>query len=77
MTLITRKAPLLALALPFVGHAATRNRGTVGGSVANADPAAEIPLVLATLGGNIACARVRAAQRRGSRFLRRSDDDHA
>ena len=51
---IIRKAPLLALALPFVGHAATRNRGTVGGSVANADPAAEIPLVLATLGGNIA-----------------------
>jgi len=51
---ITRKVPLLALALPFVGHAATRNRGTVGGSVANADPAAEIPLVLATLGGAIA-----------------------
>jgi CO/xanthine dehydrogenase FAD-binding subunit len=51
--LIARKAPLLALALPFVGHAATRNRGTVGGSVANADPAAEIPLVLATLKGDI------------------------
>jgi CO/xanthine dehydrogenase FAD-binding subunit len=51
--LIARKAPLLALALPFVGHAATRNRGTVGGSVANADPAAEIPLVLATLKGEI------------------------
>ena len=51
---ISRKVPLLALALPFVGHAATRNRGTVGGSVANADPAAEIPLVLATLGGKIA-----------------------
>jgi CO/xanthine dehydrogenase FAD-binding subunit len=51
--LIARKAPLLALALPFVGHAATRNRGTVGGSVANADPAAEIPLVLATLKGQV------------------------
>jgi carbon-monoxide dehydrogenase medium subunit len=51
---IARKVPLLALALPWVGHAATRNRGTVGGSVANADPAAEIPLVLATLGGHIA-----------------------
>ena len=50
---IARDVPLLALALPFVGHAATRNRGTVGGSVANADPAAEIPLVLATLGGEI------------------------
>ena len=51
--LIARKVPLLAAALPWVGHAATRNRGTVGGSVANADPAAEIPLVLATLGGDI------------------------
>jgi CO/xanthine dehydrogenase FAD-binding subunit len=51
--LIARKVPLLAAALPWVGHAATRNRGTVGGSVANADPAAEIPLVLVTLAGSI------------------------
>ena len=51
--LIARKVPLLAAALPWVGHAATRNRGTVGGSVANADPAAEIPLVLVTLNGII------------------------
>jgi CO/xanthine dehydrogenase FAD-binding subunit len=51
--LVRRKAPLLARALPFVGHAPTRNRGTLGGSVANADPAAEIPLVLATLSGSI------------------------
>jgi len=50
---IARKVPLLAAALPWVGHAATRNRGTVGGSVANADPAAEIPLVLVTLKGSI------------------------
>lgn len=52
--LIARKVPLLAAALPWVGHAATRNCGTVGGSVANADPAAEIPLVLVTLKGSIA-----------------------
>jgi len=51
--LIAQKAPLLAAALPWVGHAATRNRGTVGGSVANADPAAEIPLVLVTLKGHV------------------------
>jgi CO/xanthine dehydrogenase FAD-binding subunit len=51
--LIARKVPLLAAALPRVGHAATRNRGTVGGSVANADPAAEIPLVLVTLKGSV------------------------
>jgi CO/xanthine dehydrogenase FAD-binding subunit len=59
---ITRRVPLLALALPFVGHAATRNRGTVGGSVANADPAAEIALVLATLGGEIALRNGSAAR---------------
>jgi CO/xanthine dehydrogenase FAD-binding subunit len=51
--IVARRVPLLARALPFVGHAPTRNRGTLGGSVANADPAAEIPLVLVTLGGSI------------------------
>ena len=51
--MIARRVPLLARALPFVGHAPTRNRGTLGGSVANADPAAEIPLVLVTLGGSV------------------------
>jgi CO/xanthine dehydrogenase FAD-binding subunit len=51
--IIGRCVPLLARALPFVGHAPTRNRGTLGGSVANADPAAEIPLVLVTLGGTV------------------------
>jgi CO/xanthine dehydrogenase FAD-binding subunit len=50
---VAAKVPLLAAALPWVGHAATRNRGTVGGSVANADPAAEIPLVLVTLQGEV------------------------
>lgn len=50
---IAAKVPLLAAALPYVGHAATRARGTIGGSVANADPAAEIALVLATLSGRI------------------------
>jgi CO/xanthine dehydrogenase FAD-binding subunit len=41
--------PLLAHALPFIGHWQTRNRGTVGGSLACADPSAEIPLVAMTL----------------------------
>jgi CO/xanthine dehydrogenase FAD-binding subunit len=45
--------PLLRKALPFVGHPPTRNRGTVGGSIANADPSAEIPLVAVTLGAEI------------------------
>ncbi len=48
-----RTHPLLREALPHVGHFVTRNRGTVGGSVAHADGAAEIPLCLAALGGAI------------------------
>jgi 2-furoyl-CoA dehydrogenase FAD binding subunit len=45
--------PLLARALPWVGHYQTRNRGTLGGSISHADPSAEIPLTLATLGGEV------------------------
>ena len=45
--------PLLREALPYVGHFVTRNRGTVGGSVAHADGSAEIPLCLAALAGTI------------------------
>jgi CO/xanthine dehydrogenase FAD-binding subunit len=45
--------PLLAEAIPFVGHFATRNRGTVAGSLAHADAAAELPLCLALLGGSV------------------------
>jgi carbon-monoxide dehydrogenase medium subunit len=48
-----RVHPLLRQALPYVGHFVTRNRGTVGGSVAHADGSAEIPLCLAALGGSI------------------------
>ena len=51
--LVARKLPLLACALPWVGHAPTRNRGTVGGSIANADPSGEIPLVALTLGATL------------------------
>ena len=43
--------PLLSRGLPWVGHYQTRSRGTLGGSVAHADPSAEIPLTLVTLGG--------------------------
>jgi 2-furoyl-CoA dehydrogenase FAD binding subunit len=45
------RQPLLATALPFVGHAQTRTRGTVCGSIAHADPSAELPLVLLALRG--------------------------
>jgi CO/xanthine dehydrogenase FAD-binding subunit len=54
--LIHRELPLLMKALPWVGHPPTRNRGTVGGSISNADPSAEIPLVAVTLGAEIEIA---------------------
>jgi CO/xanthine dehydrogenase FAD-binding subunit len=54
--------PLLAQALPLVGHAGTRNRGTVAGSIAFADPAAELPSVLLACGGSVE-VRSRAATR--------------
>jgi 2-furoyl-CoA dehydrogenase FAD binding subunit len=47
------RQPLLATALPWVGHAQTRSRGTVCGSIAHADPSAELPLVLVALGGSV------------------------
>lgn len=46
---ISANLPLLAQALPFIGHAAIRNQGTVGGSAAHADPSAEIPAVAVAL----------------------------
>jgi CO/xanthine dehydrogenase FAD-binding subunit len=51
--LIRAKLPLLAKAMPLVGHAVTRARGTVGGSLANGDAAAEIVLVSVTLGATL------------------------
>jgi CO/xanthine dehydrogenase FAD-binding subunit len=53
---IEASVPLLAQVLPWVGHPPTRNRGTIGGSIANADPSAEIPLAAVTLGAEILLA---------------------
>ena len=50
---IAKHAPLLARALPHIGHAAIRNRGTLGGSIAFADPAAELPACLLALDGEV------------------------
>ncbi|MCG6902622.1 MAG: xanthine dehydrogenase family protein subunit M [Rhodobacter sp.] len=50
---IRENIPLFGLALPHVAHAAIRNRGTIGGSVALADPAAEIPALLLVLEAEI------------------------
>ena len=51
--LIAKHAPLIARAMPHIGHAAIRNRGTLGGSIAFADPAAELPACLLALDGEV------------------------
>jgi 2-furoyl-CoA dehydrogenase FAD binding subunit len=58
---LDRDLPLVALALPWTGHVQTRSRGTVCGSIAHADPSAELPLVLLALGGEV---HLRSARRR-------------
>jgi CO/xanthine dehydrogenase FAD-binding subunit len=62
----TRRA--VADCLPYTGHLATRNRGTVGGSIAHADPRGELPLVLLALGGSAT-----VASRRGQRTIAAED----
>jgi carbon-monoxide dehydrogenase medium subunit len=61
---VRERAPLLAEAARHVGHAAIRNQGTLGGSVAHADPAAELPAALVALE-----ARLHAAGPRGPRII--------
>jgi carbon-monoxide dehydrogenase medium subunit/6-hydroxypseudooxynicotine dehydrogenase subunit alpha len=62
--LVAEHWPLLTGALAFVAHAQIRNRGTVGGSVAHADPAAELPLAFTVLG-----ATFHLRSRRGTRSV--------
>ena len=62
------RVPLLAECLPYVGHFVTRNRGTVGGSIAHADASAELPLALTTLRGSVVLA-----SRRGRRTVAADD----
>jgi 2-furoyl-CoA dehydrogenase FAD binding subunit len=62
------EAPILKLALPWVGHYQTRNRGTVCGSIAHADPSAELPLCLLALGGEVVLR-----SRRGRRIIAADD----
>ncbi len=52
-------SPLVDCCLPYVGHFATRNRGTVGGSIAHADASAELPLALLVAGGSVVAASTR------------------
>jgi aerobic carbon-monoxide dehydrogenase medium subunit len=53
---IAAHAPLIAKALPFIGHPAIRNRGTIGGSIAFGDPAAELPACFVALDGEAVIA---------------------
>ena len=61
---IAEKIPLLAAALPLIGHPAIRNRGTVGGSVAHADPSAEIPAVALALEAEMVIRSAARGERR-------------
>lgn len=58
-----RLQPLLGMALPWVAHQPIRNRGTVVGSLCHADPSAELPLVLSTLGGWLTLRSARRQRR--------------
>jgi carbon-monoxide dehydrogenase medium subunit len=62
--LISRKTPLLAEAMPHVAHPQIRNRGTLGGSLANADPAAELPVIMLALD-----ARLKVRSATGERWV--------
>lgn len=66
---VRRSSPLLAEALPLIGHPAIRSRGTIGGSLAHADPAAELPAVALALGAEL----IAESRSRGRRSIRADD----
>lgn len=68
-SLVTERAPLLARALPLIAHPAIRSRGTIGGSIAHADPAAELPAVALALDAEL----VLQSSARGERIVAASD----
>jgi carbon-monoxide dehydrogenase medium subunit len=66
--IVAKKTPLIARAMPHIGHPAIRNRGTFGGSIAFADPAAELPACVLALDGEI-----EAAGPKGRRVIKAKD----
>ena len=68
---LPRKLPLVRALLPFVGHFQTRNKGTVCGSIAHADPSSELPLALALLEGEVVLR-----SRKGTRIVRAGEFQH-
>ena len=65
---VASRAPLLHATMPYIAHVQIRNRGTLGGSLAHADPAAELPAVMVALD-----ARFRLQSRRGERWVAAAD----
>ena len=65
---IRQKLPLLAEAVRLIGHLPTRSRGTIGGSIAHADPAAELPMILQALEGEVV-----THSPRGERIIKAGD----
>jgi carbon-monoxide dehydrogenase medium subunit len=65
---IKKHTPLLHEAVPFIAHPQIRNRGTIGGSVVNADPAAELPVLMLALN-----ARLKAKNKSGERWMDAKD----
>lgn len=77
-TTVAGSAPLVARALPHIGHFQIRNRGTIGGSIAHADPASELPAVSAGARRHDGDRRAgRASGGRCQRLLRIDLDDGA
>ena len=66
--LIPKWAPLLAEAVHFIAHPQIRNRGTIGGSIVNADPAAELPVLMVALN-----TRLKAKNKSGERWVSAQD----
>lgn len=66
---VRRDAPLLAEALPLIGHPAIRSRGTIGGSLSHADPSAELPAVAVAIGAEL----VAQSSARGRRSIKAED----
>ena len=75
---VASAVPLLAKATPFIGHFQIRNRGTLGGSIAHADPAAEYPAVALALDASMEVVSPNGRRtHRGARLLRRAlEHDH-
>jgi carbon-monoxide dehydrogenase medium subunit len=65
---IEKRTPLLHEAVPFIAHPQIRNRGTIGGSIVNADPAAELPVLMLALN-----ARLKAKNKSGERWIDAKD----